>query len=207
MRGPLPVRPGGREFPHQRDRRRLWKGAGGDQAVAPRWLLAGEDAGVSPGPLVGQQGTGWPGSLPLSNCPVPARRVGRGHHEQQGALRAAPLPSAPAGDPNGLRGVEPAVTTTTMRLTPGGGAGETLHRPELEPIFTELARQWAASGRLVPGRVDAEWTVLARPPAPYSWFAGHGSPPPDAAYGDEPGARQHGQGTRARRGGDPCWSP
>ncbi|NEA66624.1 MULTISPECIES: hypothetical protein [unclassified Streptomyces] len=39
---------------------------------------------------------------------------------------------------------------------------ETVPRPELEPIFTALAGQWETDGRLVPGRADEEWTILAR---------------------------------------------
>lgn len=56
-----------------------------------------------------------------------------------------------------------------MRLTPVIGVGhprsETVLRPEpaeLEPIFSELAEQWESAGRLVPGRTDEEWTILAR---------------------------------------------
>lgn len=39
---------------------------------------------------------------------------------------------------------------------------EPVRRPELEPIFSELAEQWESAGRLVPGRADEEWTILAR---------------------------------------------
>uniref|UniRef100_UPI003F494FB8 hypothetical protein n=1 Tax=Streptomyces sp. CA-136453 TaxID=3240050 RepID=UPI003F494FB8 len=52
-----------------------------------------------------------------------------------------------------------------MRLTQVIGAqrdGETVPRPDLEPIFTELAARWAGDGRAVPGRADEEWTILAR---------------------------------------------
>ncbi|MEU4733157.1 hypothetical protein [Streptomyces sp. NPDC023588] len=53
--------------------------------------------------------------------------------------------------------------TTTMRLTSRVGVQrsrrETVPRPELEPIFAELATQWE---RAVPGRADEEWTILAR---------------------------------------------
>ncbi len=53
-----------------------------------------------------------------------------------------------------------------MRLTPLSGGqrstSERVPRPELEPIFTELAEQWETDGRLVPGQVDEEWTILAR---------------------------------------------
>lgn len=53
-----------------------------------------------------------------------------------------------------------------MRLTPDIGVqrtrGETVPRPELEPIFTELADRWESAGRLVPGRADEEWSTLAR---------------------------------------------
>ncbi|MFF3691657.1 hypothetical protein [Streptomyces sp. NPDC002187] len=56
--------------------------------------------------------------------------------------------------------------TTTMQPTPAVGVqrsgSETIFRPELEPIFTELVRQWESDGRLVPGRPDEEWTILAR---------------------------------------------
>ncbi|MFI1769767.1 hypothetical protein ACH41H_48425 [Streptomyces sp. NPDC020800] len=55
---------------------------------------------------------------------------------------------------------------TTMRLTPVIGvqraSSEMVPGPELEPIFTALAQQWETDGRLVPGRADDEWTVLAR---------------------------------------------
>ncbi|MFE2749647.1 hypothetical protein ACFXKX_35905 [Streptomyces scopuliridis] len=56
--------------------------------------------------------------------------------------------------------------TTTMRLAPVSGVqrseSETVPRPELEPIFTELAEQWEMGGRLVPGQPDEEWTIRAR---------------------------------------------
>ncbi|MGW7201301.1 hypothetical protein [Streptomyces chryseus] len=56
--------------------------------------------------------------------------------------------------------------TTTMRITPVIGAqrggSETVPRPELEPIFTQLAARWASDGRAVPGRADEEWTLLTR---------------------------------------------
>ncbi|GHI84884.1 hypothetical protein Sxan_22480 [Streptomyces xanthophaeus] len=52
-----------------------------------------------------------------------------------------------------------------MRLTPVSGVAhprsETVLRPELEPIFSELAGQWESAGRPVPGRADEEWTILA----------------------------------------------
>lgn len=52
-----------------------------------------------------------------------------------------------------------------MRLTPVTGVGhpgsETVLRPALESIFSELAEQWESAGRLVPGRADEEWTILA----------------------------------------------
>lgn len=55
-------------------------------------------------------------------------------------------------------------TTTTMRLASVTGVhlggGETVHRPGLEPIFTELAQRWESAGRLVPGRHDEEWAIL-----------------------------------------------
>ncbi|MFF8610675.1 hypothetical protein ACF06X_32705 [Streptomyces sp. NPDC015346] len=53
-----------------------------------------------------------------------------------------------------------------MRLTPvigvQRGGSETVPRPELEPIFTELVARWASDGRAVPGRPHEEWTLLAR---------------------------------------------
>ncbi|MER6599733.1 hypothetical protein ACWDBC_08330 [Streptomyces parvus] len=56
--------------------------------------------------------------------------------------------------------------STTTRLASHVGVqrsgSETVPRPELEPIFTELAARWETDGRLVPGRADEEWTVLAR---------------------------------------------
>ncbi|WP_420082829.1 hypothetical protein ACN6AT_37550 (plasmid) [Streptomyces sp. JL4002] len=58
--------------------------------------------------------------------------------------------------------------TTTTRRTPVIGvqrsSGETAPRPELEPIFAELAARWERDGRAVPGRADEQWTVLARSP-------------------------------------------
>jgi hypothetical protein len=55
---------------------------------------------------------------------------------------------------------------STTRLTPVIGvqreASETVPRPELEQIFTELARRWESDGRLVPGRTDEERILLAR---------------------------------------------
>jgi hypothetical protein len=55
------------------------------------------------------------------------------------------------------------MTTTTMGHASIGKhrAGETVSRPGLEPIYTELARRWERAGRLVPGRDDEEWTILA----------------------------------------------
>ncbi|MET7567470.1 hypothetical protein ABZT04_03045 [Streptomyces sp. NPDC005492] len=57
-------------------------------------------------------------------------------------------------------------TMRRLRLPPVIGvqrdSSETVPRPELEPIFTALAEQWETNGRLVPGRVDEEWTILAR---------------------------------------------
>ncbi|MEV6956052.1 hypothetical protein ACGFYY_05895 [Streptomyces sp. NPDC048331] len=58
------------------------------------------------------------------------------------------------------------MTTTTMRPAravgvPHGG-DETVHRPDGEPIFTELSHQWRTAGRLVPGQRDEEWTMLVR---------------------------------------------
>ncbi|KUH38596.1 hypothetical protein ATE80_12005 [Streptomyces kanasensis] len=67
--------------------------------------------------------------------------------------------------PDGVKG-----DVTTRRLTPVIGvqrsSGETVPGPELEPIFIELARRWETDDRLVPGRADEEWTILARR---YSW--------------------------------------
>lgn len=35
------------------------------------------------------------------------------------------------------------------------------------PIYEQLAREWAAAGRTLPGRLDPEWTRLSRyPPQP-----------------------------------------
>jgi hypothetical protein len=59
---------------------------------------------------------------------------------------------------------EPDGATTTMRFTPVIRArrrgNEAIPRPDLEPIFTELARQWETAGRLVPGRAEEDWTTL-----------------------------------------------
>jgi hypothetical protein len=52
-----------------------------------------------------------------------------------------------------------------MRFTPVTGVQRgsgTVRRPGLEPIFTEIAARLESIGRLVPGRVDKEWAVLAR---------------------------------------------
>lgn len=53
-----------------------------------------------------------------------------------------------------------------MRLTPvigvQRGGSDAVPRPELEPIFTELAARWASDGRAMPGPPDEEWTTLAR---------------------------------------------
>ncbi|MEU4181461.1 hypothetical protein [Streptomyces sp. NPDC026589] len=69
------------------------------------------------------------------------------------------------GDPDGPDAVELDVTTT-QRRTPVIGvqraSSETVPRPGLEPIFTELSGRWENDGRAVPGRADAEWAVLAR---------------------------------------------
>ncbi|MBB1254770.1 hypothetical protein [Streptomyces alkaliterrae] len=37
---------------------------------------------------------------------------------------------------------------------------ETVHQTASTPIFTALARQWAAERRAVPGDVDDEWSSL-----------------------------------------------
>jgi hypothetical protein len=39
---------------------------------------------------------------------------------------------------------------------------ETAPRPELEPIFAELACEWGRAGRSVAGRMDEEWAILVR---------------------------------------------
>ncbi|MFJ7272629.1 hypothetical protein ACIQV3_39385 [Streptomyces sp. NPDC099050] len=58
------------------------------------------------------------------------------------------------------------MTTTTMRLTPviGGrrGGGETVPRPDLEPIYAALVQEWQNTGRLDPGRHEEEGATLAR---------------------------------------------
>ncbi|MFE9120405.1 hypothetical protein [Streptomyces sp. NPDC007172] len=56
--------------------------------------------------------------------------------------------------------------TSMLRLPPVIGvqsesAGRGWRR-EAEPIFRELAVEWEAEGRLVPGCVDEEWVILAR---------------------------------------------
>ncbi|MFD7539933.1 hypothetical protein [Streptomyces sp. NPDC059819] len=58
-------------------------------------------------------------------------------------------------------------TMRLLRLPPGitaqRASSETVpHSAALEPIFTALAAQWERNGRLVPGRADEEWTILAR---------------------------------------------
>ncbi|WP_369229338.1 hypothetical protein AB5J56_01885 [Streptomyces sp. R21] len=71
-----------------------------------------------------------------------------------------------SGQPDDPNGFEPDGATTTMRFTPVIRARHRGHeavlRPDLEPIFTELARQWETAGRLVPGRAEEERTTLAR---------------------------------------------
>lgn len=71
-----------------------------------------------------------------------------------------------AGQPDDPCGFEPDGATTTTWFTPVIRARhrgiEAVPRPDLEPIFTELARQWETAGRLVPGRAEEEWTTLAR---------------------------------------------
>lgn len=34
--------------------------------------------------------------------------------------------------------------------------------PDLEPIHAALVQEWRGAGRLVPGRHDEEWVILAR---------------------------------------------
>ncbi|WP_329625850.1 hypothetical protein OG357_38090 (plasmid) [Streptomyces sp. NBC_01255] len=57
------------------------------------------------------------------------------------------------------------MTSATMRPTPvigvQRGSEERVLCSGLEPIFSELARRWETDGRLVPGRPDEEWTLLA----------------------------------------------
>ncbi|MBB1243724.1 hypothetical protein GL263_09145 [Streptomyces durbertensis] len=55
---------------------------------------------------------------------------------------------------------------------------ETVHRIASTPIYTALARQWAAERRAVPGDVDDEWSSLVdyatwrrRQPLPRSGLA------------------------------------
>ncbi|MGW4689828.1 hypothetical protein ACWEPM_33740 [Streptomyces sp. NPDC004244] len=42
------------------------------------------------------------------------------------------------------------------------GGSETVSRPGLEPIFTDLAARWENAGRTLPGQPDEELAVLAR---------------------------------------------
>jgi hypothetical protein len=51
-------------------------------------------------------------------------------------------------------------TSTDPAAAPPGGS----------PIYDQLAREWAAAGRTMPGRPDGEWTRLSVFPSP--------SPPP-----------------------------
>lgn len=71
-----------------------------------------------------------------------------------------------AGQPDDPCGFEPDGATTTMWFTPVARVwrrgNEAVLRPDLEPIFTELVRQWETAGRFVPGRADEEWTAIAR---------------------------------------------
>ncbi|RVU15907.1 hypothetical protein EOT10_38030 [Streptomyces antnestii] len=57
------------------------------------------------------------------------------------------------------------MTTTTERRAPTIGTQqrsgeEAVLRSGLEPIYTQLARQWETDGRPVPGRPDEQWTRL-----------------------------------------------
>ncbi|MDH2393527.1 hypothetical protein QCN29_33140 [Streptomyces sp. HNM0663] len=47
------------------------------------------------------------------------------------------------------------------------------------PIYEQLAREWAAAGRMLPGRPDAEWTRLSRYPFTHAsaGSGGHAGPP------------------------------
>lgn len=79
--------------------------------------------------------------------------------------RPAPPSANPAtrvGNPDGPGAIEPGVTTT-MRLTPVIGvqqsSGETVPRPDLEPIFAELAARCASASTS---------TVVVAGPAPAS---------------------------------------
>lgn len=72
-----------------------------------------------------------------------------------------------AAQPDGpARGARPHGATTTMWFTavirgrPAGG--ETIPRPDLEPIFTELARQWEMNHRRVVGRTRDKGTLPVR---------------------------------------------
>ncbi|HET6354958.1 hypothetical protein [Streptomyces sp.] len=46
------------------------------------------------------------------------------------------------------------------------------------PIYEQLAREWAAAGRTLPGRPDLEWTRLSRYPPPGSEADILPDPPP-----------------------------
>lgn len=68
--------------------------------------------------------------------------------------------------PDGPRRFEPDGATTTAWFTSiirarQRGDSTPVARPDLEPIFTELARQWEAEGRLVPGRANEEGATPA----------------------------------------------
>ncbi|MEU0086524.1 hypothetical protein [Streptomyces sp. NPDC006274] len=56
-------------------------------------------------------------------------------------------------------------TSTDPAAAPPGGS----------PIYDQLAREWAAAGRTMPGRPDGEWTrlsVFPSPPPPQGETAG-----------------------------------
>ncbi|MCX4821688.1 hypothetical protein OG883_17705 [Streptomyces sp. NBC_01142] len=43
---------------------------------------------------------------------------------------------------------------------------ESVPHPADPPIYGELLRQWASSGKTLPGRRDPEWSRLTAPPSP-----------------------------------------
>ncbi|MCX5316046.1 hypothetical protein [Streptomyces sp. NBC_00154] len=60
------------------------------------------------------------------------------------------------------------MTTVSTPPAPGTNRAEETVRPTgTEPIYTALAAEWAAAGRLIPGQRDHEWTRLTtRSPRP-----------------------------------------
>ncbi|MEU0394698.1 hypothetical protein ABZ208_18330 [Streptomyces sp. NPDC006208] len=53
-----------------------------------------------------------------------------------------------------------------QRVQTGTAPAPAAAPPGTSPIYEQLAREWAAAGRTLPGRPDAEWTRLTLYPPP-----------------------------------------